>query len=443
MVLVIAGDRSGVGKTTVALALNAALTARGQRVQTFKVGPDYIDPLFHTTIGGRPCRNLDPVLTSPDYVRACVGYYGQGMDAVLIEGVMGLFDGRGGSHEGSTAQVAQLLKAPILLVLDVQKQAASVAALVYGFCHYAPSLQIAGVVLNRVASDRHRQILEAALTPLGVPILGVIYRDQALTLPSRHLGLVPPQESQEFQALGDRLAHLGNTCFQWEQLTPLLAPVSSSFSPFPTSLSPFPFPLQIGIAQDAAFHFYYADALDLLQHLGATLIPVSPLKDASLPMPLHGLFLGGGFPEVFAPQLAANQSFLASLRQAIRGGLAVYAECGGLMYLSQGIETQEGDYYPWVGALPTVAQMSQTLTLGYRQATACQTTVCVQAGESVQGHEFHYSRLRRLPPTPLWQLNGQPEGWGNDRLHASYLHLHWGGSPGLARRFLQQAAKAG
>ncbi|HIK36073.1 MAG TPA: cobyrinate a,c-diamide synthase, partial [Thermosynechococcus sp. M98_K2018_005] len=224
MALVIAGDRSGVGKTTVALALNAALRARGQRVQTFKVGPDYIDPLFHTTISGRPCRNLDAVLTSADYVRACVGYHSQGMDAVLIEGVMGLFDGWGGSHEGSTAHIAQLLQAPILLVLDVQKQAASVAALVYGFCHYHPSVQIAGVVLNRVASDRHRQMLEAALAPLGVPILGVIYRDQALALPSRHLGLVPPHESREFQHLGDRLAHLGNTCFDWERLPPLLAP---------------------------------------------------------------------------------------------------------------------------------------------------------------------------------------------------------------------------
>lgn len=441
MVLVIAGDRSGVGKTTVALALNAALKARGQRVQTFKVGPDYIDPLFHTTISGRPCRNLDAVLTSADYIRACVGYYGQGMDAVLIEGVMGLFDGRGGSPEGSTAHIAQLLQAPILLVLDVQKQAASVAALVYGFCHYDPSLQIAGVVLNRVASDRHRQMLEAALAPLGVPILGVIYRDQALALPSRHLGLVPPHESAEFQHLGDRLAHLGNTCFDWERLTPLLAPAPPVATPL-FAVSPVA-QVTIGIAQDAAFHFYYADTLDLLQALGATLIPVSPLRDARLPTGLQGLILGGGFPEVFAPELAANHSFLESLRQAIEGGLALYAECGGLMYLSQGIQTLEGNYYPLVGHLPTVAHMGKKLTLGYRQATALQTTVCMQVGETVQGHEFHYSCLSASPATPLWQLNGQPEGWGNPRIHASYLHLHWGGHPQWAIRFLQQAAKVG
>ncbi|WNC22464.1 cobyrinate a,c-diamide synthase [Thermosynechococcus sp. PP22] len=441
MALVIAGDRSGVGKTTVALALNAALTARGQRVQTFKVGPDYIDPLFHSAISGRPCRNLDVVLTSADYVRACVGYYSQGMDAVLIEGVMGLFDGRGGSHEGSTAHIAQLLQAPILLVLDVQKQAASVAALVYGFCHYDPSLQIAGVVLNRVASDRHRQMLEAALVPLGVPILGIIYRDQALALPSRHLGLVPPQESGEFQHLGDRLAHLGNTCFDWERLTPLLAPAPTPAAP-PFSVSPLT-PVTLGVAQDAAFQFYYTDTLDLLHALGATLIPVSPLRDAPLPTGLQGLILGGGFPEVFAPELAANHSFLESLRQAIEGGLALYAECGGLMYLSQGIQTCEGHYYPLVGYLPTVARMGKKLTLGYRQATALQTTVCLRAGETVQGHEFHYSCLSVPPPTPLWQLDGQAEGWGSSQLHASYLHLHWGGHPQWAIRFLQQAAKVG
>lgn len=439
MVLVIAGDRSGVGKTTVALALNAALTARGQRVQTFKVGPDYIDPLFHTSISGRPCRNLDAVLTSADYIRTCVGYHSQGMDAVLIEGVMGLFDGQGGSHEGSTAHIAQLLQAPILLVLDVQKQAASVAALVYGFCHYDPSLRIAGVVLNRVASDRHRQILEAALAPLGVPILGVLYRDQTLSLPSRHLGLVPPQESVEFQHLRDRLVHLGNTCFDWERLTPLLAPAPTPSSPL-FSVAPLT-PVTIGIAQDAAFHFYYADTLDLLQALGATLVPVSPLRDTRLPTGLNGLILGGGFPEVFAPDLAANHSFLESLRQAMQGGLALYAECGGLMYLSQGIQTQH--YYPLVGYLPTVAHMGKKLTLGYRQATALQTTVCIVAGETVQGHEFHYSYVSALPTTPLWQLDGQPEGWGNSRLHASYLHLHWGGHPQWAMRFLQQAAKVG
>ncbi|MFN4279944.1 cobyrinate a,c-diamide synthase [Thermosynechococcus sp.] len=441
MALVIAGDRSGVGKTTVALALNAALTARGQRVQTFKVGPDYIDPLFHTAIGGRPCRNLDAVLTSADYIRACVGYHSQGMDAVLIEGVMGLFDGRGGSDEGSTAHIARLLQAPILLVLDVQKQAASVAALVYGFCHYDPSLQIAGVVLNRVAGDRHRQMLEAALAPLGVPILGILYRDQALALPSRHLGLVPPHELADLHRLGDRLAHLGNTCFEWERLTPLLAPAILPSAP-PFAVSP-RWSVTLGIAQDAAFLFYYADTLDLLQALGATLVPVSPLSDAHLPDGLDGVILGGGFPEVFAPELAANHSFLESLRQAIQGGLAIYAECGGLLYLSQGIQTLEGNYYPLVGQLPTVAHMGQKLTLGYRQTTAVQTSVCIQPGDTVQGHEFHYSYLSGSPPMPLWQLNGQPEGWGNPRLHASYLHLHWGGHPQWAIRFLQQAAKVG
>jgi len=439
MALVIAGDRSGVGKTTVALALNAALTARGQRVQTFKVGPDYIDPLFHTAISGRPCRNLDPILTSAAYVRACVGYYGREVDGVLIEGVMGLFDGRGGTHEGSTAAMAQLLNAPILLVLDVQKQAASVAALVYGFCHYNPALRIAGVVLNRVGSDRHRQILEEALAPLGILILGVLYRDQLLALPSRHLGLVPPHESRDIAALRDHLARIGNESFNWAQLTPLLAPLPASLSPLPASRPPLPSPLPIGIAQDAAFHFYYVDALDLLKALGATLIPVSPLRDACLSANLNGLLLGGGFPEVFAAELSANHTFLDSLRQALQRGLPVYAECGGLMYLSQGIQTQEGTTYPLVGYLPTLARMGDRLTLGYRNPTAQHATLCVDHGQQVWGHEFHYSAVTPSPESPLWHLNGQPEGWGSNRLHASYLHLHWGGHPELAVKFLQRA----
>jgi len=439
MALVIAGDRSGVGKTTVALALNAALTARGRRVQTFKVGPDYIDPLFHSAISGRPCYNLDPILTSADYVQTCARYYSQDADDVLIEGVMGLFDGRSGTSEGSTAAIAQLLNAPILLVLDVQKQAASVAALVYGFCHYHPALRIAGVVLNRVGSDRHRQILEDALAPLGIPVLGVLYRDQQLALPSRHLGLVPPHESAAFQAVGDRLAVLGYTCFDWLHLEPLCAPLSS-LSPPLSSVSPLPSPLNIGIAQDAAFHFYYTDALDVLRTLGATLIPVSPLRDPCLPPNLSGLILGGGFPEVFAAELSANESFLSALRHSLQRGLPVYAECGGLMYLAQGIHTLEGQVYPLVGHLPTVAHMGDRLTLGYRTATALHASLCVDQGQQVWGHEFHYSRVTPSPLSPLWHLNSLPEGWGSDDVHASYLHLHWGGHPEFAMKFLQRAA---
>lgn len=444
MVLVIAGDRSGVGKTTVALALNAALTARQQRVQTFKVGPDYIDPLFHAAISGRPCYNLDPILTSADYVAACVQHYGQDADYVLIEGAMGLFDGRGSTSEGSTAAVAQLLNAPVLLVLDVQKQAASVAALVYGFCQYNPSLRIAGVVLNWVGSDHHRQILTEALAPLGVPILGVLYRDQQLVLPSRHLGLVPPHESPAFPVLRDRLAVIGRTCFDWSRLEPLFcAPTSvpSSLTFVPSPLTSVPSPLNIGIAQDAAFCFYYADTLNLLKSLGATLIPVSPLRDPCLPSGLSGLILGGGFPEVFAAELSANQPFLASVRQALQSGLPVYAECGGLMYLAKEIQTFEGQAYPLVGHLPAVAQMGNRLTLGYRHATAQHSTLCVDQGQQVWGHEFHYSSVTPFPASPLWYLNRLPEGWGSNNLHASYLHLHWGGHPEWAVKFLQRAAE--
>ena len=437
MAIVLAGERSGVGKTTIALSLLAYL--RQQRVQSFKVGPDYIDPMFHTYVTGRACRNLDSLLTSQDFVQQCFAHHIQDVEYALVEGVMGLFDGAGGSDEASTAHVAKLLNLPVVLVIDCSRLSRSVAAIVHGYRSFDPAIDLAGVILNRVATDRHLTLLKAALEPLNIPILGIVRRQDSITIPDRHLGLVPTEELPELAGVIDRLADLAQTSFDWSRLLPLLAADRRS----PTAQSPHPTqPIRLAVARDRAFSFYYADNLDLLRQLGAELCFWSPIAD-SLPPDVQGLYFGGGFPEVFAAALAENRAALVSVQQAIAAGIPAYAECGGLMYLAEAIEDFDGSVWPMVGTLPTIATMSPRLTLGYRQATALEDSVAVAKGSSVWGHEFHRSRLRAAPERPLYRLQSylcdQPsqDGWGIQSVHASYVHLHWGGCPEIPLRFLK------
>ncbi|MEP0868848.1 cobyrinate a,c-diamide synthase [Trichocoleus desertorum AS-A10] len=454
MALAIAGERSGVGKTTVTLALLAALQRRGLRVQSFKVGPDYIDPMFHTRVTGRACRNLDPVLTSEAYVQQCFARHVAGVDCALVEGVMGLFDGATGPEDcASTAHIARLLNIPVLLVLDGSRLSRSVAAIAHGYRSFDPRIQLAGVVLNRVGSDRHLELLQAALEPLNLPILGVLRRQAEITIPDRHLGLVPTGELDQFHSLIDRLADLGETCFDWPQLLPLLdAPPPQPFEPLVgQEQNLFPRPqVRIAVARDRAFSFYYADNLDCLEQLGAELVSWSPLSDPHLPVDVQGLYLGGGFPEVFAEQLADNASGRDAVRVAIQAGLPTYAECGGLMYLCQQIQGFDQQSWAMVGILPTTAVMAGRLTLGYRRAIAQQNSSLIAAGTTVCGHEFHRSTLTETTPQPLFQTwrydpSSQEapslEGWRSQQVHASYLHLHWGSRPELAARFVRSCAQ--
>lgn len=454
MGIVIAGERSGVGKTTVTLALLSYLSQQGRRIQSFKVGPDYIDPMFHRDVTGRSCRNLDPVLTSETYVQRCFAQHTQDIDGAIVEGVMGLFDGAAGRQDfASTAHIARLLNLPVLLVVDCSRMSYSIAALVQGYRYFDSRLQFAGVVLNRVGSDRHLELLKAALEPLHLPILGVLRRQDSITIPDRHLGLIPTAELSNLKAIIDQLAQIGQECFDWPKLLPLL----ELSNPLPTEHSreardfdrPRPLlskcPARVAIARDSAFSFYYPDNLDLLAELGAELIPWSPLRDRALPRGAQGLYLGGGFPEIFAAELAANQAAQHSVRQAIAAGMPTYAECGGLMYLCQAITTFEQARFPMVGVLPTTAVMGQRLTLGYRQAVAQHSTPLITQGETVWGHEFHRSHLTPPPPSPLFNFLSPsasrlppPEGWYLPHLHASYLHLHWGDRAELPLRFLQQ-----
>ncbi len=465
MAIVIAGERSGVGKTTVTLALLAALKERSQSnkslVQSFKVGPDYIDPMFHSHITRLPCRNLDPVLTSEAYVRSCFAKYSRIATYSLIEGVMGLFDGATGKDDtASTAHIARLLNVPVVLILNCASTSRSIAAIAHGYRTFDPRIQIAGVVLNRVGSDRHLELLTQALEPLNLPILGVLRRQDNIVIPDRHLGLIPTAEMSNLDSIIDRLSYLGKTCFDWEKLLPLME------NPHPPTPSPAgkgeqflllspagrgvgdEVKIRIAIAQDRAFSFYYADNLDLFAEMGAELVPWSPICDRELPANIQGLYFGGGFPEVFAAELAENKTARESVHNAITSGIPTYAECGGLMYLCDRIVDFEDKSFPMVNIFPTGAKMGKRLTLGYRQAIALQDSPLVNKGDRVWGHEFHRSSLTEIGDRPLYSLQGYEsnlqypsEGWQKYQAHASYTHLHFGAQTNLLQRFLSTCCR--
>ncbi|VXD14659.1 Cobyrinic acid A,C-diamide synthase [Planktothrix serta PCC 8927] len=455
MTVIIAGERSGVGKTTVTLAILSYLKQHNFNVQSFKVGPDYIDPMFHHYVTGKSCYNLDSILTSESYTKICYFKQIQTSEYGLIEGVMGLFDGIPDAERiplGSTAQIASILNLPVILVLDCSRLSGSIAAIALGFKTLNPNLNIAGLILNKIGSDRHLELLKTSLKPIDIPIIGMIKRQENITIPDRHLGLIPTDELPKLNLLIQDLAKLAETWFDWEQLLPLL-----KYTPTTRFLEEtrFLMPLilmgnkkiKIAIAKDAAFNFYYAENLEILQQLGAELIEWSPLKDDSLPPGIQGLYFGGGFPEVFAEQLSQNQMALKAVKNAILSGIPTYAECGGLMYLCENIIDFENNSWSMVGVLPTTTIMGKSLKLGYYQAKVLKTTPVLLKNEIVIGHEFHRSELTQNSTQPLYEMqrffsseinNPVLEGWGNlPNLHGSYLHLHWGNRIDIPTRFLE------
>ena len=460
MSLIVAGERSGVGKTTITLALLALLSQQKKTIQSFKVGPDYIDPMFHTALTGIPSRNLDPVLTSSEYVRSCFLRHTQGVENVLVEGVMGLFDGvecpslakQTANSDvvtdyASTAYISRLLDIPVLLVLDCSSLSGSIAAIAYGYCNLDPQVKIAGVVLNRVGSDRHLELLQNALQPLNLPILGVLRRFDKITIPDRHLGLIPTAELPQLTEIFDYLAHIGKTCFDWEKLLPLLKEKSKVISsPLPIARSP----IKIAVARDRAFNFYYQDNLDILSELGTEIIYWSPLQDETLPSDITGLYFGGGFPEIFAEELAANWPMRQQIRQVIASGMPVYAECGGLMYLCDRLIDLNQKSWSMVGAIRATTTMMSRLTLGYRQAVPLISTVLFDRENQnypvIWGHEFHRSQITPNSEKPIFKMRGAGasphspilyDGWQIKQIHASYLHLHFGEYKFLLKNFLQ------
>ncbi|MDF1488979.1 cobyrinate a,c-diamide synthase [Tessaracoccus caeni] len=430
--IVVAAPASGHGKTTVATGLMAALTARGVGVAPFKVGPDYIDPGYHTLAAGRPGRNLDPFLCGEELMGPLFAHGAAGMDIAVVEGVMGLFDGRLGTEGfASTAHVARLLDAPVLLVVDVRHTSRSVGALVKGMATFDPDVRIGGVVLNQVGSPRHEAEARAAVESVGIPVLGSMPRNLEIEAPSRHLGLVPVAERDDagIVAMGavvaahldiDAVVRLARTAPPFE---------AEPWDPASVVCAPSQARPVIAVAGGRAFTFRYPETDELLRAAGCEPVVFDPTTDAALPERTAGLWLGGGFPEVHAPDLAGNEALREQIRGAIADGMPTVAECAGLLYLCRELDGQ-----PMVGALPGTSAMTKRLTMGYREAVAPAASLLGRPGETITGHEFH--RTAADPGEPAaWLLDGRPDGVATDTLHASYLHVHWAGHPQLAQRF--------
>ena len=461
---------SGSGKTLTSLCLAAAARARGARLQPFKVGPDYLDPQLLSQVAGLPCRNLDPLLCGEDWVRRSYRWHGGQADRVLVEGVMGLFDGRGPSSEGSSAAVAQLLDLPVVLVVEASRQAGSLAALVRGFRdHGPPRVRMAGVVLNRVASERHRALLAEALADLGMPLLGSLPHDPCLELPSRHLGLLPPNELPDFHGRLAQWASLAERHLDMERLWALLEPPQpGNEDPVLHSLdqvaplerlrsSPLGQRPTVAIAADAAFHFRYAETAEFLTAVGLDSISWSPLADEPLPKNCAAVMLPGGYPEVHGAQLGQARRSLGQLATAVGQGLPLLAECGGLMLLGEALQDAAGTWQPMANILPFRAQRG-ALSLGYRQATVSVDGLVLRRGETLTGHEFH--RWQLVPQAgvtafegtvagkpEMWQVEGwgsprRPEGWTSRNVHASWLHIHWAGCPVIPWRLAASTGPA-
>ena len=440
--IIIAGTHSGCGKTSVAAGLLRALLRRGTSVQPYKVGPDFLDLPHLAKAAGRPCRNLDGWMLPQATLIEVFARSATGVDAAIIEGMMGLYDGVGGAgDEGSTAEVARWLGAPVILVVDVSSSARSAAAAALGFTVFDPQLNVAGVIANRAGGPRHVQTLRDALGSSGIPLLGALPTNPDYAVTERHLGLLPADEAT-VDAVADAAAeyvdleavlHIARTA------PPLVVAGSSAFPPMPLAPS-----VRIGVARDEAFSFYYQDALEMLEAHGAQLVSFSPLRDADLP-PVDGVYLGGGYPEAHAEGLAANRSMRQTIAATVGDGLPIYAECGGLLYLTERIEDSSGRGHAMVGAIPGVTRMHERpAALSYVTLEALEDSLLLRAGESVRAYEFHYSTVDLRTPTGFVYRSvdgrGIAEGLDGVRLPggvASYAHLHLAANPAMAQRFIE------
>jgi cobyrinic acid a,c-diamide synthase len=446
--LVIAGTHSGVGKTSIVLGILGALRGRGMHVQGFKVGPDFIDPMYHREVTGAPSYNLDAWLMGQDGVRRALARVASTDGIAIVEGVMGMFDGRATGSEGSTAEVAAILQSPVLLVVDVGGMSRSAAALVQGYARFDPAVQVAGVVLNRVGGPRHYQLVRTAIEEqAGVAVWGYLAWSDGLVLPERHLGLVPVGEDAAFQRV---CAELGAAAARTIDIPAIIAAAQSAPAlevPVDGAPAAAATMARIGVARDAAFNFYYDANLQWLRQCGAELVEFSPRQDPQLPADVDGLYFGGGFPEVFAKSLAENVSGMASLCQAHQAGIPIYAECGGLMYLVEAIQDAAGTRYPMVGLLPGVCRLTERLQdFGYKEVISLRDSILGRAGLRTRGHEFHYSVWEGRPAgSSLYRTRSshgdeREEGYSVDNLTASYVHLHFDACPQVPQELVERAA---
>ncbi len=442
--ILLAGTHSSAGKTTVTLALIGALRARGLRVAPFKAGPDYIDPSLHAQAAGQPSRSLDGWLLDDRALRGVLARGLRDADLGVIEGVMGLFDGIASGQEGSTAALARQLACPVVLVLDISAMSGTAAAVVLGCQQTRPGVRLVGVILNRAGGEAHASATaEAILRATGLPVLGWLPDEPGLAVPERHLGLIPAAEGGVSSETLDRLALLAAQRFDLEAIVRLAgtAPdLAAEVDGAPAARTR----ARIGVASDRAFGFYYQDTFDRLALAGAEIAPFSPLEDRDLPEGLNGVYLGGGFPELYAAELAENASMRGRMRAFAAAGRPVYAECGGLMALGRSLTTFEGRSYPMFGLVPVDSRMQrERLTIGYREVAAVRDSVLLRVGERVRGHEFHWSDADEPGPDVAAYRDvrsGRLEGFVVGSVLASYVHLNFAGSGRLAERFVAACA---
>jgi cobyrinic acid a,c-diamide synthase len=448
--LTLGATHSGTGKTTLTMALILAVRRRGLTVQSYKVGPDYIDPGFHTLAAERPCRNLDTRMLGPDAVLELFQRSAEKADIALIEGVMGLYDGAGALDErGSTAHLAKTLQSPVILCIDASAMARSAAAVALGFTRFDPATPVGGFLFNNVGSRRHYETVKAAVEDAtGIPVYGYVRRTPEALLPERHLGLVPawengslPQSIVDLSEAVEETVEVDSLIEAARAAPPLPGPGRSILPPRSKRPSK---PVRIAVAYDSAFHFYYRDNLDILEMLGAELVNFSPLADDRLPDYIAGVYLGGGYPELHAAVLESNTSMRRCLREACEDGLPVYAECGGLMYLMDGLITFEGKRCEMAGVFPGTVKMEKKLhALGYYSATALKDSVAAKKGWKIPGHVFHWSSLIDIDPETeyAFRLNAPGkeavfDGFARANTLASYFHIHFASDVRWASRFV-------
>ncbi len=458
--IVIAAPHSGSGKTTITLSIMKLLVDEGYKVQGFKVGPDYIDTSYYYGITNRPGRNLDTWMTSKNLMKEFFQRGSETADISVIEGVMGLFDGlKGDADIGSTAQIAKELFAPVILVVDAKSQARSVAALLHGFYHFDPEVNLRGVIFNKVGSKNHFTYLKEAVDSSGLPveIIGYIPRQEELVLPERHLGLVPYIESgdeksdQDMEAFFNTLSDISSKYLDKDKILNIANSANSWARKQPEFFVPMinlkAKKIAIAVALDKAFSFYYQENLEWLEEQGVKLIYTSPMKDKKLPGEAKSIYIGGGYPELFARELSENIDFLESLYNFYLQGFPILGECGGLMYLCKTLINHQGEGYEMAGIVPAKIEMKENLkALGYREGRSILDSFFLKRGESVRGHEFRYSEMfpEQEESFPwAYELSGRfgtrLEGYNKDNVLASYLHTHFGSNPLAGKRWIQAA----
>ena len=436
---IISGTSSGSGKTTVTLGLMAAFRARGLKVQPFKCGPDFIDPGLHQLVTGTNSRNLDLWMCGETFTRATLQEHSRGADIAIIEGVMGMFDG----GLSSSGVLTKTLGLPGILVLDVRSMAESTAAIVKGFETYLPGAAPKGVILNRIASDRHLQLIRDAIAEhCDAEVLGYLPRTLEFSIPSRHLGLLTGDEAPLSPSALQLLIETVTRHIDLDRILALCAPLpqtTNANAPAQPKQKQEK-PCRIAVARDKAFCFYYEDNFDLLRRAGAELVFFSPTTDTALPEGIDGLYLGGGYPELYAEQLSRNSAMRTAIRAWIEADGPVYAECGGFMYLTEGIVDQEGAYHSMVGAFPVKARMAgKRASLGYREVRTTERSCFGPAGTILRGHEFHYSHIDPMPDhiARIYAVhNGNREGYAHRRVLGGYMHLHFGFAPQAVQEFI-------